>query len=171
GADKILRTTRGDGPEATARLFASAEAVSEFVVERIRAVVGGEAVAHEAIAVLCRTNARLADFEEVFHEARIPFQGAALLGREAARRLLRRLRDQESKAVAATVRALAEEAGWLEHPPDGLGERELVRQADLGRLVALAAEFDDGERSTSGFVAELERRFGSTGAERRGVHL
>ena len=33
------------------------------------------------------------------------------------------------------------------------------------------AEFDDGERSTSGFVAELERRFGSTGAERRGVHL
>ncbi len=170
GAEKVLRTTRGDGPEATVRSFASPEAESDFVVERIRAVVG-EAVPHEEIAVLCRTNARLADFEEVFHEARIPFQGAALLGREAARRLLRRLREHGSKAVAATVRALAEEAGWLEHPPDGLGERELVRQADLGRLVALAAEFDDGERTTTEFVAELERRFGSTGAERRGVHL
>jgi DNA helicase II / ATP-dependent DNA helicase PcrA len=170
GAEKVLRPTRGDGPETAVRPFPSPEAEAEFVVERIRAVVG-EAVPHEEIAVLCRTNARLADFEEVFHEARIPFQGASLLGREAARRLLRRLREHESKAVAATVRALAEEAGWLEHPPDGLGERELVRQADLGRLVALAAEFDDGERTTAEFVAELERRFGSTGAERRGVHL
>ena len=39
------------------------------------------------------------------------------------------------------------------------------------RLVALAVEFDDGDRTTTEFVAELERRFGSTGAERRGVHL
>jgi DNA helicase-2/ATP-dependent DNA helicase PcrA len=136
----------------------------------VRAVVA-EGVPHEEIAVLCRTNARLADFEEVFHEARIPFQGAALLEREAARRLLRRLREHETAAVELTVRALAAEAGWLEHPPEGLGERELVRQADLGRLVALAGEFDDGERTTSEFVAELQRRFGSRGAERRGLHL
>jgi DNA helicase-2/ATP-dependent DNA helicase PcrA len=123
------------------------------------------------MAVLCRTNARLADFEEPFHEARIPFQGASLLGREAARRLLKRLREQASTSVAASVRALAVDAGWLEDPPDGLGERELVRQADLGRLVALAAEFDDGARTTGDFVRDLEARYGSTGAERRGVHL
>jgi ATP-dependent DNA helicase UvrD/PcrA len=170
GSEKVLRPTRGDGPDAAVRPFASPQAESDFVVERVRAVVA-DGVPHEEIAVLCRTNARLADFEEVFHEARIPFQGAALLEREAARRLLRRLREQETTAVRATVRALADEAGWLEHPPDGLGERELVRQADLGRLVALAAEFDDGSRTTSEFVGELERRFGSRGAERRGVHL
>jgi DNA helicase II / ATP-dependent DNA helicase PcrA len=170
GAEKVLRPTCGDGPEAAVQAFASPEAEADFVVERIQAIVA-EGVPHEEIAVLCRTNARLADFEEVFHAARIPFQGAALLSREAARRLLRRLRERESVGVAATVRALADEAGWFEDPPEGLGERELVRQADLGRLVALAAEFDDGERTTSHFVAELERRFGSTGAERRGVHL
>jgi DNA helicase-2/ATP-dependent DNA helicase PcrA len=171
GAEKVLRATRDAGSEAVTRRFDSALAETEFVVERIRALVA-EGVPHEEIAVLCRTNARLADFEEPFHEARIPFQGAALLAREAARRLLRRLlSDVPSTAVARTVRVIADEAGWLEHPPDGLGERELVRQADLGRLVTLAAEFEDGQRTTADFVADLERRFGSRGAERRGVHL
>jgi DNA helicase-2/ATP-dependent DNA helicase PcrA len=37
--------------------------------------------------------------------------------------------------------------------------------------VRLAAEFDDGVRTTQEFVADLEARFGSTGADRRGVHL
>jgi DNA helicase-2/ATP-dependent DNA helicase PcrA len=47
----------------------------------------------------------------------------------------------------------------------------MVRQSDLGRLVKLAAEFDDGARTARDFVLDLEERFGSTGAERRGVHL
>jgi DNA helicase-2/ATP-dependent DNA helicase PcrA len=170
GAEKVLRATLGDGPEALTRSFDTPLAEAEFVVERIR-MRAAEGVPFEEVAVLCRTNARLADFEEVFHDAKIPFQGAALLGREAARRVLRRLRERETTAVAATVRTLAVEAGWLEQPADGLGERELVRQADLARLVALASEFDDGARTTSEFVADLEARFGSTGAERRGVHL
>ena len=171
GAEKVLVATRGDGPEVVTRPFGSGPDETDFVVERIRALADG-GVPHEQMAILCRTNARLADFEEPLHEARIPFQGASLLAREAARRLLRRLREQSSAAVAASVRSLAVEAGWLEQPPDGLGERELVRQADLGRLVALADEFDDGVRTTSELVADLERRFGSkTGAERRGVHL
>jgi DNA helicase-2/ATP-dependent DNA helicase PcrA len=122
--------------------------------------------------VLCRTNARLADFEEPFHEARIPFQGAALLSRESARQLLRRLRKQRpTPAVAAAVRGYARDAGWVDLAPDKVGERELVRQADLGRLVKLAAEFDDGVRTTLDFVADLDARFGTTGPERRGVHL
>jgi DNA helicase-2/ATP-dependent DNA helicase PcrA len=171
GAEKVLRATREAGPDAVTRRFASDVAEVGFAVARIQALVG-EGVPHEEIAVLCRTNARLVDFEEPFHEARIPFQGASLLGREAARRLLRRLAGEPpSPAVARTVRVLADDAGWLEHPPDGLGERELVRQADLGRLVALAEEFDDARRTTTDFAADLERRFGSTGAERRGVHL
>ena len=170
GAEKVLVTTRGDGPDAIVQPFTSPQAEVEFVVARVQALFA-EGVPHEQMAVLCRTNARLVDFEEPFHDARIPFQGASLLGREAARRLLRRLRERESTAVAATVRALAVEAGWLEHPPDGLGERELVRQADLARLVALATEFEDGERTTRGFAEDLEHRFGSTGSDRQGVHL
>ena len=170
GAEKVLRPTCGDGPSPIVRAFATGEAEGDFIVRRI-VELHDEGTPYEEIAVLCRTNARLADFEERFHELRIPFQGAALLSREAARQLLRELRKRDFKAVAATVRGLAEEAGWLEHPPDKLGERELVRQADLGRFVKLARDFDDGTKTTRDFVADLERRFGSTGEERRGVHL
>src|SRR5439155_3623694 len=120
---------RPDGPEPVLRPFATAEAESAFLVERIRD--SGSAL--EDVAVLCRTHARLADFEQVLHEAGIPSQGAALLSRESARLVLRRLRDGEP--VAAQVRSIAVGAGWLERPPDRLGERELTRQNDLTRLV------------------------------------
>jgi DNA helicase-2/ATP-dependent DNA helicase PcrA len=170
GAEKMLRATCEGGPEPTARPFGTREAETAFVVERVRAL-NEEGVPFEEMTVLCRTNARLADFEEPFHEAEIPFQGAALLGREAARQLLKRLRKLDSTAVAAAVRGYAEDAGWVQRPPEKLGEREMVRQADLGRLVRLAAEFDDGVRTTRDFIADLEARFSSTGPERRGVHL
>ena len=170
GAEKVLRATVGEGPQPTTRSFPAREDETAFVVDRVRAL-HAEGVPLEEMAVLCRTNARLADFEETFHDAEIPFQGAALLGREAARQLLKRLRKEDSTGVAASVRGCAQEAGWLERPPEKLGEREVVRQADLSRLVRLAAEFDDGVRTTHEFIAELEDRFGSTGPKRRGVHL
>jgi DNA helicase II / ATP-dependent DNA helicase PcrA len=171
GAEKVLRSTRDAGPEPVVRAFPTAETEQAFVVEQVRALHAA-GVPYEEIAVLCRTNARLADFEEPFHEAKIPFQGAALLGREAARQLLKRLRQlKATPVVAAAVRTYAQDAGWVGRPPEKLGERELVRQADLGRLVKLAAEFDDGIRTTLDFIAELEERFGSTGPERQGVHL
>jgi ATP-dependent DNA helicase UvrD/PcrA len=170
GAEKVLRATCSEGPEPVIRPFDERSAETAFVVEHVQAL-HAEEVPLEEIAILCRTNARLADFEEPFHEAKIPFQGASLLGREAARQLLKRLRRNDSTDVAVLVRALAEDAGWVERPPEKLGERELVRQSDLGRLVKLAAEFDDGSRTARDFVLDLEERFGSTGAERRGVHL
>ncbi len=153
------------------RAFDSADGERAFVLERVREL-HASGVPYEEMAVLCRTNARLADFEEPFHEARIPFQGAALLGREAARQLLKRLgKLKATPVVAAAVRGYAQDAGWVERPPEKLGEREVVRQADLGRLVKLAAEFDDGVRTTRDFIDDLEERFGSTGPERQGVHL
>jgi DNA helicase-2/ATP-dependent DNA helicase PcrA len=150
--------------------FPAREIEVAFVVDRVRAL-HQEGIPLEQIAVLSRTNARLADFEEPLHEAKIPFQGASLLGREAARQLLRRLRRVDSTGVAVTVRSYAKDAGWHERPPEKLGEREMVRQSDLGRLIRLAEDFDDGERTTRDFIADLEARFGSTGADRRGVHL
>jgi DNA helicase II / ATP-dependent DNA helicase PcrA len=170
GAEKVLRATCAAGPEPTTRSFEGRAREAEFVLERVQSL-HAEGVPYEEIAILCRTNARLADFEEPFHEAKIPFQGASLLGREAARRLLGRLRKVTSADVGIIVRAYAEEAGWVERPPEKLGEREVVRQADLARLVRLAEEFDDGVRTAHDFVLDLEERFGTGGGERRGVHL
>ncbi len=168
GAEKILRASRPTGPEPVVRFVEDEPA---FVLARI-SELHAQGVPYDEMAVLCRTNARLADFEEPFHEAAVPFQGAALLSREAARQLLKRLRGvSPTPAVAATVRAYAGDAGWVDQLPAKLGERELVRQADLGRLVKLAGEFDDDARTTRDFVADLERRFGTSGPERRGVHL
>jgi DNA helicase II / ATP-dependent DNA helicase PcrA len=169
GAEKVLRPSHADGPVPEVRPFASAEAEADFVVERVRALAS-EGLPYEEIAVLTRTNARLGDFEEPFHHAEIPFQGAALLTREAARMLLKRL-PRASTEVARDVRRVAEELGWVERPPEDLGDRELTRQADLGRFVLLAAEFGDGTGTIADFVADLERRFGATSDERRGVHL
>src|SRR3954469_11142355 len=171
GAEKVLCASRPSGPAPDLRAFASAELEQAFVLDRVRELRKDD-VAYEEMAVLSRTNARLADFEEPFHTAGIPFQGAALLSRDAARQLLKQLRAlAPTSAVAATVLRHAQDAGWVERLPDKLGERELVRQSDLGRLVKLAAEFDDGTRTTPEFVTDIEEGFGARGPGRRGVHL
>jgi DNA helicase-2/ATP-dependent DNA helicase PcrA len=163
GAEKVLRPTRPDGPEPVVSAFASPSDEAKAIAERIRA---GDTPLEE-IAILCRTNARLTDFEEALHDAGIPFQGSSLLDRDAARKLVRRLQSSTAEA-AGVVRAAALEAGWLEQLPDKLGERELVRQTDLTRLVTLAAAFDG---DAAAFVAELRRRFDPGGDDVRGVNL
>ena len=156
-----LRTELPAGPEPEVRPVVSIEVEASLVVERIRAA----ACPLEEIAILCRTNARLSDFEQALHEAGIPSQGASLLTRDAARFLLRRLRDGEGP-VSEQVRMLALQQGWLEPPEEGLGDREQIRQDDLTRLVQLAETLTPA--SVAAFRDELERRFGD---ERRGVHL
>src|SRR5581483_5047527 len=150
GADKTLRATRADGPDVDLPA-----AIRAFEAEGIRL---------EAQAVLVRTNARAADFEELFHDAGIAFQGASLLARDAARRLLRAL-PREAPAATA-VREVAVAHGWITSPPEKLGEREQTRQADLARLVRLGEQFEgDG----IAFALWLEERFGAKAG--RGVHL
>jgi ATP-dependent DNA helicase UvrD/PcrA len=162
GAEKTLRPVGSAGPEPEVRPFATPEAEAASLVGRIRSA----GCPFEKIAVLARTNARLADFEAVLAEAGIPHQGAALLTREAARRVLRTL---DSAAPASQVRQIALDLGWLAQPvPEKLGEREQTRQSDLGRLVRLAEEIGG---TGAEFRAELERRFGGGGEARRGVHL
>jgi DNA helicase-2/ATP-dependent DNA helicase PcrA len=117
------------------------------------------------MAVLVRTNARTSEFEEAFHEAGIPFQGASLLARDAARQLLKALRGRRGPA-AEVVGELAVRQGLLAEVPEKLGEREQTRQADLARLVRLAEEHA-GE--VDGFVDLLNERFGESAG--RGVHL
>jgi ATP-dependent DNA helicase UvrD/PcrA len=165
GAEKVLRATRPDGVEPVVRRFASPSEEGAAIVAAIRAA---EAPL-EDVAILCRTNARLTDYEELLHDASLPFQGSSLLARDAARRLVRRLERGPGGADAApAVRAAAVDAGWLEQVPDRLGERELVRQTDLARLVALADAYGG---DVTAFLADLVRRFDPGGESGRGVHL
>jgi DNA helicase-2/ATP-dependent DNA helicase PcrA len=149
-----LRTSLADGPDVVIEPGLD-------VAARIRELD----LPLENVAVLVRTNARAVDYEEAFHDAGIPFQGASLLDREAARRLLRML-PRENGPVGDSVRRLAVAEGWLEQPPDKLGDREQTRQADLARLVRLASTF---EGTGAELAASLHERFGASAG--RGVHL
>jgi ATP-dependent DNA helicase UvrD/PcrA len=157
GAEKTLRATLAGGPEPEVRPGVS---VSARVAELVAA-----GVPLEEQAILVRTNARAADFEEELHDAGIPSQGASLLARDAARRLLKAV-PREPSPPGPIVRATALAQGWLERPPEKLGEREQTRQADLARLVRLADQF---EGDVDAFVASLHERFGASAG--RGVHL
>ncbi|MBD0330338.1 MAG: ATP-dependent DNA helicase UvrD2 [Thermoleophilia bacterium] len=172
GAEKALRAVRPRGPEPVVRSFGSALEEATFVAETAKALHKRDGVSLEEIAVLYRTNARSEDFEEALVLADVPFQvrGGRFLERPAARRLLRVLSDAVTNAVAAAVTEAARAEGWVELVPDGLGEVEETRQQDLARLVALAREFDDGERTVADFLADLRARFGD-GEGGRGVHL
>jgi DNA helicase II / ATP-dependent DNA helicase PcrA len=168
GAEKTLRTTHPAGPEPEVRAFREPADEYAFLTERLLAL-HGEGLAYEDAAVLVRTNARTADVEEALTAAGIPFQGSALLERDAARQLLKALRGREETSPGHEVLRVAREHGLLDTPPDRLGEREETRQKDLKRLVALAAEFDGGTRTVREFHAHLRERFGPGGAT--GVHL
>ena len=157
GSVKTLAPTVPDGPEPVI-------APALNVAEHVRKLHAG-GLPLEQMAVLVRTNARTSEFEEAFHDAAIPFQGASLLARDAARQLLKGLRGARGPA-AEVVRGLAVRQGLLAEMPDKLGEREQTRQADLARLVRLAEEFG-GE--VDGFVELLQERFGESAG--RGVHL
>jgi DNA helicase-2/ATP-dependent DNA helicase PcrA len=168
GAEKTLRATRPEGPEPELRGFDSPEDEGAFVLERVRARAA-EGVPYEEMAVLMRLNSRSVDFEELFGEAKIPFQGAALLARDGARQLLKGLRGAGFASLSEEVRRVAREQGLADPVPEGVGERELVRQTDLARLCRLAEQFDDGSRTVAEWIAWLRARF-DHGAE-GGVHL
>ena len=168
GAEKTLRATRPEGPEPQLRGFDSPEAEGAFVLERVRAL-HAEGVPYEEMAVLIRLNARSVDFEELFADAQVPFQGAALLARDGARQLLKGLRGAGFGSLAEEVRRVAVQQGLVDVVPDKVGERELVRQADLARLCKLAEEFDDGTKTVEQWIEWLRARF-DHGAQ-GGVHL
>jgi DNA helicase II / ATP-dependent DNA helicase PcrA len=171
GSEKVLTATRPSGEEPLARPEQLVESEVAAVVARI-AALHGEGVALEETAILYRINAQSEDFEEALSHAGIPYQvrGSAFLARPAARHMLRVLRRSGEAPAADTVRAIAQAQGLLAEIPGGLGEEEATRQADLARLVHLAEEFDDGSRTASDFLADLEHRFHSE-SQGRGVNL
>jgi DNA helicase-2/ATP-dependent DNA helicase PcrA len=170
GSEKVLRAVRPAGPEPLAMVQPDRLTEAEFVVGQVRRLAG-EGVPYEEMAVLYRLNARSEDFEEAFTLAGIPFQvrGAAFIRRPAARRTLRLLRGRSDASAVGAVTEVVRRQGWIANPPSGLGEEELTRQADLGRLLALAEALPAGS-SVADFLRDLEQRFGAE-SEGRGVNL
>ena len=170
GSEKVLRATRSDGPAPELVACADPDAQCGALVARAR-VLRESGIAYEEMAILFRLNSRSAELESALAEADIPFQGASLLARDAARGLVKVLRRRGIEPAAIAVRAAAAQQGWVEQPQSGLGEREQTRQNDLAFLVRLAEAFEEGEADVIAFLAMLEARFGSRGDDRRGIHL
>ena len=161
GAEKTLRATRADGPEPELRGFDSPEAEGAFVLSRVREL-RAEGVAYEEMAVLMRLNARSVDFEELFADAEIPFQGAALLvprrRAAAAEGPARRRLRLAGRGGAAGGRA---SRGWSTPCRTSSASASSSRQADLARLCKLAEEFDDGTKTVEQWIEWLRARFGA----------
>ncbi|MBA3430782.1 MAG: ATP-dependent DNA helicase UvrD2 [Actinobacteria bacterium] len=171
GAPKVLRATHQSGESPALEGFSTLEDQRRYILARVGSL-NGRGVAFEDMAVLYRTNYRSEDYEELFSDAGIPFQvsGGAFLTRPAARRVLPRLKTGRATDVADQVRRAAEREGYTDNPPSGLGEQEATRQSDFGRLIRLAEEFADGNRTVAQFADDLAGRFGD-GSTGRGVHL
>ena len=170
GSEKTLRAVLPAGTEPSILVQSDREAEAKFIVAEIRRLAG-EGVPYEEMAVLYRLNARSEDYEEAFALAGIPFQvrGAAFIQRPAARRTLRLLRTRRDASAVGAVAEAVRQQGWVASPPSGLGEEELTRQADLGRLLALAEQLPAGA-SVGDFLRDLETRFGAE-SQGKGVHL
>jgi len=173
GFSKRLRATAPSGPAPVIEVVPDEPSEVAAIVQAVRGLRDEEGVPLEEIAVLYRINARSEPFEEAFAAGGIAYQvrDGAFLRRPGPRAVLQRLKRVEPAAPAAgAVIAVIDELGFdPEREPDA--DDEATRQADLGRLRTLAAEFDERQRGgVQAFVAELTVRFA---AERsgRGVNL
>jgi len=171
GVRKTLRATHPSGPPPVFTVFETVDGERRGVARRIEEL-HRRGVPYEQMAILYRVNFRSEDFEEVLSREHIPYQvrGGAFLTRPGARSVVRGLRKSASTAIAREVRTVAGAQGMLEHIPSDLGEEETTRQNDLARMVRLAEEFQDGERTVGDFLEDLEARFFHE-RDGRGVNL
>jgi DNA helicase-2/ATP-dependent DNA helicase PcrA len=173
GFEKKLHATRPDGPNPTARVLSDATAEVAFVLGEVRRLRRDD-VPFEEMAVIYRINARSEPFEEAFAAAEVPYQvrDGAFLRRPGPRAVLANLRRAGDGTVVELVEAATDAMGF-DAGSDSDDAEEITRQADLGRLRALASEYQGaapGGGGVEGFMAELSRRF-STQKNGRGVNL
>ena len=170
GSEKVLRAALPGGEEPVALVQPDRATEAASIVGQIRRLAG-EDVPYEEMAILYRLNARSEDYEEALADAGIPFQvrGAAFIRRPAAQRTIRLLRGREGSSAIGAVTEVVRKQGWVARPASGLGEEELTRQADLGRLLTLAEQLPAGS-AVADFLRDLEERFGAE-TRGRGVHL
>jgi DNA helicase-2/ATP-dependent DNA helicase PcrA len=173
GFEKQLRSSIADGPNPTARVLADPDAEVAFVLAEVQRL-HADGVSFEEMAVIYRINARSEAYEESFAEAGVPYQvrDGAFLRRPAARAVLAQLRRVKAGVgIVDAVESITDGLGFdPEADPDDT--EEVTRQADLGRLRALATEFASAhlDGDATGFIGELGRRF-SARETGRGVNL
>ena len=167
GSKKTLRATKPSGARHELRDFETGRQEIAWIVSECRRL-HSDGFAYEDMAVLFRINGRSEDFEEELARAHIPFQvrDGSFLQRPAARSFAVRARAATGPVAIAAVRVATE----LGYDPRGKydGGDEATRQADLERLVVLAAEFPGEDMEA--FLADLRARFASE-EEGRGVQL
>lgn len=168
GSSKLLRPTRASSVPPFIGGFASAEDEIAHIVARIKELASKQ-VPLEEMAILYRINARSEPFEEALSEARIAYQVAdsPFLRRPGPRAALMKLRRIGSADVVASVEDVALSLGYQAEDSGALGD-EATRQADLGRLIAMAREFSGG--GAQEFVSDLIARF-TAESDGRGVQL
>ena len=169
GSTNPLRAVHRTGPQPSLRAFATGAEEVDAITADVRRL-HDEGVAWEDIAILHRINGRSEDYEEAFSRAGIPFQvrDGAFLRRPAARAVLSKLRHELDGDVTGAVERVAASAGFDPERDEFASDEEATRQADLARLVRLAAEF--GGSSLQAFVTDLRARFASDD-DGRGVVL
>ncbi|HVL91085.1 MAG TPA: ATP-dependent DNA helicase UvrD2 [Actinomycetota bacterium] len=181
GSPKSLTARAGaDGPEPVFREHATGSGEVEWIVRQCRALRNA-GVPWEEMAVLYRINGRSEDLEEAFSADRLPYQvrDGSFLRRPAARSVIAKLKRAPDTAVGPLMDQIARGLGWREEVPDDTDASEATRQADLGRLRALAHEFDDATKPDDAkpvktraelFVEDLGKRF-AVEREGRGVQI
>lgn len=168
GTHKMLGPALPPGPNPALRVFASGDEEAAWIVRTAGELHAG-GTPWEEMAVLFRINGRSEGLEETFSSAGIPYQvrDSPFLRRPAARSVLARLRRGPGGDLAETVDGIVQGLGY--RPDADVQGDEATRQADLGRLLKLAQEYE-GRGGVDGFVEDLRSRFAGdeTG---RGVQL
>jgi DNA helicase-2/ATP-dependent DNA helicase PcrA len=174
GFEKSLQPTLVDGPNPTAHPVPDAAAEVAFVVSECQRL-SDDGVPWDQVAVLVRINARTEPYEEAFAAASIPYQvrDGSFLRRPGPRAALARLRRAGGDASVGEAMVAVTDA--LGYDPEGAPDvdEEITRQADLGRLRQLAAEYHashGADGTIAAFLEELKHRF-STERQGRGVQL
>ena len=145
---------RGRRARAGAAPFATREAESGFVVARIRELPptasplrgDGDPLPDERALGRLRGGA---------HEAGIPFQGASLLARDAARQLLKALRGRSTASRRACASSRASQG--LARRTAGQARRARADAPERPRAARAARRGVRRRRRVAEFVAELER--------------
>ena len=168
GSRKTLRATASGGPRPRVASYDTGAAEVRAILEECRRLHDA-GVPWEGMAVLYRINGRSEDFEEGFAAAKIPYQvrDGSFLNRPAFRAFAARARRAGGDAANVVVPRIVAELGHDPRGAYGTGD-EATRQADLARLLQLAAEF--GDEAVDAFVTDLRARH-APDEEGRGVQL
>ncbi|MDA8369613.1 MAG: ATP-dependent DNA helicase UvrD2 [Nocardiopsaceae bacterium] len=173
-----LIAQRPDGPDPTYTEYDDEPAEATSVARRIAALIDSGTLARE-IAVLFRTNAQSAAYEQALADAGVAFtvRGATrFFDRPEIKQAVHTLRGARQGAdeepLVTTVRHILGPLGLTSEPPEGRQARErwesLAALAQLAEDVAAARH----EATMADFVAELEARVATEHApEFEGVTL